>query len=389
MPANLTAEAKAKWNKAQQARTAKEKIPALQEFLSAIPKHKGNEHLRAQIKRQIAVLKAETQAKRRRGAGGAAERGVQKAGAAQIAILGLTKVGRSSLLAVVTSAKPVVASYPYATKESVPGMLRFEDIQFQLVEVPALVPGEEGRFVFQEGSADVVRNCDGLIVMVDLTADPIEQLEAILAELARSQVSTQKLESNVSIIKTRSGGMHLFAAGRLLGCTRDEVSSLLKSYGIPNAIVRTTGDLTLDDIEDVILETNLTYKPTIVVANKADLPDASESYRRLLDKIGSKIPVRAISSHTGLGLSELGKQLFETLDLVRVYTKEPNATRPSPEPFIIRRGTTVGELSRQIHSVLFHQFKYARVWGKSVSYDGERVGIGHILSDGDVVQIHA
>jgi hypothetical protein len=148
LPANLTAEAKAKWNKAQQARTAKEKIPALQEFLSAIPKHKGNEHLRAQIKRQIAVLKAETQAKRRRGAGGAAERGVQKAGAAQIAILGLTKVGRSSLLAVVTSAKPVVASYPYATKESVPGMLRFEDIQFQLVEVPALVPGEEGRFVF-------------------------------------------------------------------------------------------------------------------------------------------------------------------------------------------------------------------------------------------------
>jgi len=147
--------------------------------------------------------------------------------------------------------------------------------------------------------------------------------------------------------------------------------------------------LTLDDIEDVILETNLTYKPTIVVANKADLPDASESYGRLLDKIGSKIPVRAISSHTGLGLSELGKQLFETLDLVRVYTKEPNATRPSPEPFIIRRGTTVGELSRQIHSVLFHQFKYARVWGKSVSYDGERVGIGHTLSDGDVVQIHA
>ena len=389
MPANLTAEAKAKWNRAQQARTAKEKIPALQEFLSAIPKHKGNERLRAQIRRKIALLKAETQTKHRRGSGRVSERTVEKAGAAQVAILGLTKAGRSSLLTSVTAARPVVASYPYATKESVPGMLQFEDVQFQLVELPALVPGDEGRFVFQEGSADLVRTCDGLILMVDLGADPVAQLEMIIAELARSQVSTEGLESNVSVHKTRSGGIQLFTAGLLVGCTRDDVSSLLKSYGIPNAIVRTTGDVTLDDIEDVILETNLIYKPTIVLANKADLADASMNSRRLLNHIEPKIQVLIVSCHTGLGLSELGKKVFESLDLVRVYTKEPNATRPSPEPFIIKKGTTVGELSRQIHSVLFRQFKYARVWGKSVSYDGERVGIGHRLSDGDIVQIHA
>lgn len=389
MPANLTAEAKAKWNKAQQARTAKEKILALQEFLSAIPKHKGNERLRGQIKRKIALLKAETQTKQRRGSRRVTEQSLQKAGAAQIAILGLTKVGRSSLLTAVTAARPIVASYPYATKESVPGMLLFEDVQFQLVELPALVPGDEGRFVFQEGSAGLVRSCDGLIVMVDLGADPVEQLRVILAELGRLQVSTEKLESNVSILKTRSGGIQLFAAGRLMGCTRDEVSSLLKSYAISNAIIRTTGDVALDDIEDVLLETNLIYKPTIVLANKADLADASTNSRGLLDNAGRKLPVLAISCHTGFGLSELGKQLFEALDIARVYTREPNAARPSPEPFVIKRGTTVGELSRQIHSVLFRQFKYARVWGKSASYDGERVGIGHILSDGDVVQIHA
>ena len=389
MPANLTAEAKAKWNRAQQARTAKEKIPALEEFLSSIPKHKGNERLRAQIKRKIALLKAETQTKHRRGSGRASERTVEKAGAAQIAVLGLTKTGRSSLLTAVTAARPTVASYPYATKQSVPGMLQFEDVQFQLVELPALVPGGEGRFVLQEGSADLIRTCDGLILMVDLGADPVEQLEMTLAELARSQVSMQRPKSNVSVQETRSGGIQLFAAGRLVGCTRDELSSLLKSYATPNAIVRTTGDVTLDDVEDVILETNLVYKPTIVMANKADLADASTNSRRLLDRLDSRIQVLVVSCHTGLGLSELGRRLFEVLDLVRVYTKEPNATRPSPEPFIIKRGTTVGELGRQIHSVLFRQFKYARVWGKSVSYDGERVGIGHILSDGDIVQIHA
>jgi hypothetical protein len=197
------------------------------------------------------------------------------------------------------------------------------------------------------------------------------------------------LESKVSILKTRSGGIQLSAAGRLIGCTRNEVSSLLKSYAISNATIRTTGDVTLDDIEDVLLETNLIYKPTIVLANKADLADASASSTRLLDNASSKLPVLVVSCHTGFGLSEVGKRLFEALDIVRVYTKEPNAAHPSPEPFVIKRGTTVGELSRQIHSVLFRQFKYARVWGKSVSYDGERVGIGHILSDGDVVQIHA
>mgnify|MGYP006266755427 CR=1 FL=1 len=173
-----------------------------------------------------------------------------------------------------------------------------------------------------------------------------------------------------------------------MGCTRDEVSSLLKSYGVSNAIVRTTGDVRLDDIEDVILETNLIYKPTIVLANKADLIDAATTIR-LLESIGPKLPVLVVSCLTRSGLSELGRRLFETLNIARVYTKEPNATHPSPEPFIIKKGTTVGELSRQIHSVLFRQFKYARVWGKSASYDGERVGIGHVLSDGDIVQIHA
>lgn len=388
MPANLTAEAKAKWNKAQQAKTSKEKLLALQEFLSAIPKHKGNERLRAQTKRKIALLRSEAQAKRR-SHGTATERILQRSGAAQVAILGMTKVGRSSLLTAVTAARSVVAEYPYATKENVPGMLQFEDMQFQLVELPALVPGSEGRFVFQEGSVDIIRTCDGLIIMVDLSADPVEQLGAILAELGHLQVSTRRSESNVIITRTRSEGIQLFAAGRLIGCTRDDISALLKGYGISNAIVRTAGNVTLDDVEDVILETNLIYKPTLVLANKMDLAGASLNSTRLLGHMDSKLPVLTVSCLTRSGLSDLGKRLFEILDIVRVYTKEPNASHPSPEPFVIEKGTTVGELSRQIHSVLFRQFKYARIWGKSASYDGERVGIGHILFDGDVVEIHA
>ena len=121
--------------------------------------------------------------------------------------------------------------------------------------------------MFQEGSVDLAHNSDSMIVMVDLGADPVRQLDVILAELARSQVSPQKLESNANILKTSSGGVQLLAAGRL-GCTCEEVVSLMKNYGMSNAIIRITGDVTLDNIEDVILETNIVYrnrarKPTI------------------------------------------------------------------------------------------------------------------------------
>jgi len=389
LPANLTAEAKAKWDRAQQARTTKEKIIAFQEFLSSVPKHKGNERLRAQTKRKIALLKAEVQTKQRRAVARVAEMSIQKAGAAQIAIVGLTKVGRSSLLAALTAARPQVATYPYATKESVPGMLQFEDLQFQLVELPALVPEKDGSFAFQEGSADTVRNCDGLIIVVDLSADPVQQLDHVVAELARSQVNIAKSESKVSITKTRSGAVQLLTAGRLVDCTRDQIILLLKSYGISSAILRRVGDVSLDDVEEMILGTGLSYKPTILLANKADLPNASSSAQELIERVGSGLSVLVVSCLTRHGLPALGRRLFEALGIVRIYTKEPNAPSPSPEPFIVKEGTTIGALSRQIHSTLFRQFKYARVWGKSVSYGGERVGIDHVLMDGDTVEIHA
>jgi ribosome-interacting GTPase 1 len=389
LPANLTAEAKAKWSKAQQARTPKEKMLALEEFLSAIPKHKGNERLRAQTKRKIALLRAEVQTRKRGKGGRSSEHGIRKAGAAQITIIGMTNVGRSSLLSAVTSATPTIAAYPYTTKDPVPGMLQFEDLQFQLVEVPALVPSEGGEFVFQEGCADLVRNSDGVILMVDLSTDPLGQLGQLSAVLGRSQISATKPESNVSIVKTQTGGVQLQVSGRLADCTADDVRALLKSYGVSNALIRASGDVSLDAIENLILDTTLTFKPTIVVANKEDMPNARTNVREFVQRSRYKMPVLVASCLMRSGLSELGATLFRSLELARVYTKEPSALAPSPDPFVIKTGTTVGDLSRQIHSALFRRFKYARVWGESVSYAGERVGLSHILLDGDTVEIHA
>ena len=142
MPTNLPAEAKDKLKKLSFARTPEEKIDRFQEFLSIVPKHKGTEKLRAQIKTKLAILKREIYEKKHSKAGiGKSKFFVEKQGDAQIVILGPTNVGRSSLLSILTNAKVEISHYPYTTKKPIPGMFKYLELQFQLVEAPALIKG--------------------------------------------------------------------------------------------------------------------------------------------------------------------------------------------------------------------------------------------------------
>ncbi len=74
---------------------------------------------------------------------------------------------------------------------------------------------------------------------------------------------------------------------------------------------------------------------------------------------------------------------------MRIYTKEPNQSKPSVHPFVVRSGTTVKELARSIHSALAEKYRYSRIWGPTSKFPGERVGPEHVLGDHDVVEIHA
>jgi ribosome-interacting GTPase 1 len=215
MPANLTAEAKKKWNEASSARKPQEKLEKLQEFLSLIPKHKGTSRLCAQVKRQIATLRREIEESRRRKVGRGGPRFfIEKEGAAQVVILGPTKVGRSSLLASVTNAKVEVSDYPYTTQEPVPGMLQHEDLQFQLVEAPALVKGSADGETWGLQTLGLARNADGLVLMVDLSENPREQLSLILSELEKARILTQKPSAKVEIERKHVGaGLRIILLG--------------------------------------------------------------------------------------------------------------------------------------------------------------------------------
>ena len=389
MPANLPAEAKHKWREVSQARRPEEKIEKLQEFLSLVPKHKGTENLRAQVKRKIAILRREIAEKKRKKAGvGGPKFFVEKEGDAQIVILGPTNVGRSSLLSLLTNAKVEISNYPYTTKEPTPGMFQYQDLQFQIVEAPALMGDFADGGAWGLKTLTAARNADGLILMIDLSRDLIEQFSLISRELEKARILTRKPKARVEIERKYMGaGLKIIVLGRLLDCTSKDLEQLLKSYGIHDATVRIQGEATIDDVEDAIFEGTV-YRPAIIIANKADVPNAARRIEQLKGLVGEETKILPVSCEAKSGLEKLGSAIFEMLDIIRVYTKEPNERFPSKKPFTVRKGSTILDLAKLIHSDFYKQFSYAKVWSRRLRFSPQKVGGAFTLEDGDTVEIH-
>jgi ribosome-interacting GTPase 1 len=390
MPTNLPPNAKKKWKEVTNAQTPQEKLEKLQEFLSFVPRHKGTARLCVQVKRQIKTLQNEIVEKKRRKAGRSGPRlFLEKEGAAQIVILGPTKVGRSSLLTSITNAKTEVSDYPYTTREPVPGMFQYEDLQFQIVEAPALIEGAAEGESWGLQSLGIARNADGLILMVDLSQNPDKQLTLILSEMEKARILMQKPRARVEIERKHVGaGLRIIVVGRLINCNLRDVEALLKGYRILDGVVKIYGEATLDDVEDAIFESTV-YRPAIIVANKTDTPEAMKNLRELERFVGDQVPIVPISCKTRSGLDKLGTEIFKALEIIRVYTKEPNEREPSPKPFFLKKGATVSDLAKLVHSDFIKRFSHARVWSKRLAFSPQKVGSTFILEDKDAVELHA
>lgn len=383
MPTNLPAEAKAKWIKVMEARTTEEKIAALEEFLSSVPKHKGTENLRHWASRRLAELREELEQKKKRRTGGGLSFFIEKEGSAQICVVGPPNSGKSLLVNKLTGAKTVVADYEFSTIFPVPGMLRYEDVLFQLIDTPPLALGS--RTVSK--IIGLARNSDALLIVFDATRDLNQQFDTLKQLLESEGILLSKPRGRVVIETFRSGktGIRVTLMGRLLDGTSDDVRKLLESYKIYNAHVKIYGEVSVDDVEQALFE-NITYKPSIVFINKVDLrrPDDSD-INELRKRFNG--PIIIGSAVSGLGLDKIGHEIFNYLELVRVYTKAPN-TPPSQKPLVLRRGATIQDVALNIHKDFVERFQYARVWGPSAKYPGERVGLEHVVEDKDIVEIH-
>jgi ribosome-interacting GTPase 1 len=391
MPTNLPPEAMDKWEEVEAAHTPQEKLKKMQEFLSCVPQHKGTMKLRGTIKKKMAIIRADLDDKKRKGTGkssGGPKLFIEKEGSAQIALIGMTNVGKSCLMSATTNSKVLVTPTPYSTHEPVPGIMNYSDVQFQLVEAPAVMEGSADGRGTGHVTLGLARNADGVILMVDLSRDPVGQLKLVLSELEKSRVLVNKPSGRVDIDRRHAGAaLRIILLGRLIGCSMRDVEDLLRGYKVNDAIVRISGDVELDDVEDAIFESTI-YKPAVIVANKLDLKGAQANLRHLKQYVNGKLPVIAMSCEQKVGLEELGKALFESLGVIRIFTKEPGMRVHSDHPFALRRGVTVNDLAKNIHKEFVSNFLFAMVWAKRLPFSPKKVGLSFVLDDGDIVEIH-
>ncbi len=315
----------------KKARTAEEKLVALREMWVLLPKHKASEKVQVILKTKISELTDEIeQAKSgpRKAAPGTVR--IPKQGAGQIAFVGPPNAGKSQLLTKLTKATPTVAPYPFTTRDPQPGMTEFEDVRIQLVDLPPITADAYEPFI-----TDLTRSADAAVLFLDLANDD------------------GPAETQAVIDRLKQARRELVAA-------------------------RPTGD---DDPTTY-------FVPTLLVATKCDDEAADLRLEMAKESLGDRFPWHVISAERGDGLPELREKLFELLNVMRIYTKQPGKPADTGSPFTCPVGSTVAELAGCVHNELEETVKSARVWG-SGAFDGQTVGRDHVLREKDVVELHA
>ena len=326
MPTNLPPECLEAEERYRAATSPEEKITRLEEWLSTIPKHKGTDRLRADLRRRLSKLKAAPHTRKSTGKQTSAFH-IDREGAGQVVLVGPTNVGKSALVAALTNATPEVADYPFTTWTPTPGMMPVEDVQIQLIDTPPL-----NREAVEPELIDLIRRSDLILLVVDLQTYPIEQLEDTIAFLQGHRIVPRHLQERT----TEPAG--------------------------------------------------LTFIPLLVLVNKNDDESSDDDFQVLCELLGDEWPLLPVSAVTERNLDRLRQAVFERLEIMRIYSKPPGKEPDLSAPFVLKKGSTVAELAGQVHQDFLKNLKSARVWG-SAAYDGQMVGRDHVLQDRDVVEL--
>ncbi len=359
MATNVSPEYKTAEAEYKKAREPQERLRCLREMLRTIPKHKGTEHLQADIKTRIKQLADETAGPKKGGARTGPLQAIRPEGAAQVALIGPPNAGKSSLLAKLTGAHTDIGPYPFTTHAPIPGMLPHEDVHFQLVDLP---PVSTDHMV--PWYVNALQPAEAALLVVDLSdPDCLDHVPSILAQLD---------EKRVTLGERWPWPLAEAADGDAGGA---EVAGSAKAGPV---------DGELGDVPDpfrVVL-------PTLLIANKNDLDPDPDEVEILEELLGISFPAVATSAETGKGLDAIGPILFRGLGIVRVYTKAPGRPPDTDRPYTVKLGASILEVARLVHRDIAESLKFAKVWG-SGQFDGQQVGPDHLVEDGDIVELHA
>jgi ribosome-interacting GTPase 1 len=323
MPANLPPQYYDAEKRFRAARTPEDKIEALEIMLAIMPRHKGTDHLYGDLRRRIAKLTEEAE---RKAATSRASFYIRKEGAGQVALIGLPNSGKSQLLAALTDAAPEIADYPFTTKAPNIGMMKFENIQIQIVDTPP-VTGKEARTWLN----NIARNADLIAIVADLSRDPEEQTEVTIQEL-----------QNVGIVPV-----------------------------------------------DTSPENMLGKRPKkiMLIGTKCDLDVSETNWLRLKKHFSPRFSVSSVSAINDNNLEDIKRNIFQSLEIIRVHTKSPGKKVDLTDPIILKTGSTVKDAAENVHKDFKSKLKYAVVWG-SGKFDGQRVSQDHVLRDNDIIELH-
>ena len=329
MPANLTQQYLKAEEEYRRAQTPEDELQCLQVMMQEIPKHKGTDHLQAELKSKISKLKKEIVAEK---SSGKKTRGfrIPRQGAGTAILLGGPNTGKSQLIASLTRATPEVAPYPFTTTAPAPAMMAWEDVAVQLIDTPPITAD-----YMDSHMQGLIRAADLALLMVDLENDNgVELCQDALDRLAQTKTRLAKTSS-------------------------------------------------LDE-QDV----GLSYTQTFLTPNKIDAPGASQRLDLLHELLPLGFTEHVISAKVGTGLETLRDAIYQAMDVVRVYSKLPAAKEPDRDrPFTLRRGSALLEMAGMVHKDFSEGFKFARVWGTAV-HDGTQVKGDYVLHDQDVVELH-
>ena len=327
MPTNLPADYFNAEERFKSATTPEDKVKFLEEMLGTIPKHKGTDHLRADLRKKLSKLKSAATSKKT-SKKQVSPYHINKEGAGQIIVIGCTNTGKSSLLVAETNAEPEVSKVPFTTWSPMPGMMYIDNIQVQLIDTPP----------FSEDYIDpeflnLIRRVDLVLIMVDLHTDPVQQLKFIYQKLQENRIAPKHLEGQVET------------------------------------------------------EGFLLYVPSLVLVNKYDNEEYEETFQIFKQLLEMEYPMLPISTQTGYNIDSFKQIVFEKLGVIRVYSKAPGKEVDKSAPFVVEKGIQLAEFAGKVHKDFQEKLKTARIWGTSADFEGQMVSRDHVLEDEDVVEL--
>ncbi len=359
-----------------------EKIKAIQDEMARTQINKATEHHIGLLKAKIAKLKREQEENIVKKSG-KKEDGfdVRRTGDATVVFIGLPSVGKSTLLNKLTGAQSTVGAFQFTTLTVVPGMMEYRGAKIQVLDLPGIIKGASTGKGLGKRILSVARSADLVLLMLDVF-QPFHE-DVLVNELGNIGIRLNTLPPNITIEKSSMGGIAIAQQVKLTKISEKHLKDLLHIYGIVSARVVIREDVTSEQVADYIAG-NISYSKSLTILNKIDLVD-KEFLKDLKKKI--KSDVIEVSANSDVNIDLLKEKIYEKLKFIRIYMRPKGGETDFKEPLIAREGDTVEDICNKLHRHMKKQFRYAMVWGKSVKFGGQRVGLTHILQDEDVLTI--